>query len=389
MTTVRVLVAEDEPIFRAALADLIAGQSSLELVGTAQDADEAVEIARRERPNVALLDVRMPGGGGPKATREICALLPETKVLALSAAGDRDAVFGMLRAGAIGYLLKDVSPEGLVRSITKAAAGQAILSRTVTADVIDEFVILLDRSESFSEELQAFDRTKSELIQVLSHELRTPVTVIQGTVKTLVKPGIDLSSEKVADMVAGALRAMSRLSRLAANVSAAAQLGHEGTEVLARDLPVNELISMAVGEFPHQQDSIILAAQDREASAQISVNPDLATRALVVVLENALELAPETPVEVGVRVKGREVDIYISDRGPGVPVEFRDQIFEPFAQLDSSSTRTHQGLGVGLFLARRIMQAHRGRIEMLDRIGGGTTFILTFDSAPQLTELRR
>ncbi len=383
MTKISVLVAEDQPIFRAVLADLIAGEPSLQLVGMAEDADQAIEIARREKPDVALLDVSMPGGGGPRAAREICAVSSKTKVLALSAAEDRHAVLGMLRAGAIGYLLKDVSPESLVRSMMKAAEGQAILSRAVTADVIDELVMRLNKSEELTEELEALDRTKRELIQILSHELRTPVTVIQGAVKTLVKPGIDPSSEQVAVIAASALKATSRLIRLAGNVSAAAQLGLEGTEVHGRQLSVSQLLTAVTGEFPHEKDSLILISEGKDASAFLSADLDLATRALVLVIENALELAPEAAVEVMVRVEGKEVEIHISDRGPGIPDEFREHIFEPFAQADSSTTRTHQGLGVGLYLARRIMRAHGGKIDMFDRAGGGTTFVLAFPAAPQ------
>lgn len=383
MTTVRVLVAEDEPIFRAALADLVAGESSLELVGTAQDADEAIEIARRERPNVALLDVRMPGGGGPRATREICVLLPETKVLALSASEDRDAVFGMLRAGAIGYLLKDVSPESLSRAITHAAAGQAILSRRVTADVIEELVTLLNRSEELTEELEALDRTKGELVQILSHELRTPVTVIQGSVRTLAKRELNLSSEQIADICASAMRATSKLARLAGNVSAAAGLGREDAEIPTRALSASELLSNVAAEFPHQRDSLGLPAEGDETSAFMSANLDLATRALVLVIENALELLPEDQaVEVQVRPEADIVEIHISDRGPGIPEELKEHIFEPFAQVDASSTRTHQGLGIGLYLARRIMKAHGGKLDVFPRTGGGSTFVLTF---PALT----
>jgi signal transduction histidine kinase len=381
MTPTRVLVAEDEPIFQAALADLVAGDSSLELVGVASDADQAIEIARREKPHVALVDVRMPGGGGPRATLEIRALSPETKVLALSAAEDRDAVFGMLRAGAIGYLLKDVSPDSLIRAITHAASGQAILSRQVTADVITELVTLLNRSTELTEELETLDRTKSELVQILSHELRTPLTVIQGAAKILAKPGLNLSPEEIADISAAALRSTSRLSRLAGNVSAAAGLGREGAEIPTGVLSVNELFSKARAEFGHQSDRLVLPVEGEETSAYVSANLDLATRALVLVIENALEQSLEgQSVEVLVRPEADNVEIHVSDRGPGIPEELREHIFEPFTQVDSSSTRTHQGLGIGLYLARRIMKAHKGKLEITARTGGGSTFVLTFPS---------
>jgi DNA-binding NarL/FixJ family response regulator len=103
---ITVLIAEDEPGVRDALADLIRTDDRLVLIGAAGDADQAIDLAREHRPDVALLDVKMPSGGGPRATREIRVLSPETRVVALSAYEDRATVLEMLRAGAAGYLVK-------------------------------------------------------------------------------------------------------------------------------------------------------------------------------------------------------------------------------------------------------------------------------------------
>ena len=102
----RVLIADDEPEVRDALAGFLAHAPGLEVVGLAADADQAIAIARAQRPDVAILDVRMPGGGGPRAAREILRRLPTVRVVALSAYGDPGSVLRMLRAGAVGYLPK-------------------------------------------------------------------------------------------------------------------------------------------------------------------------------------------------------------------------------------------------------------------------------------------
>ncbi|MGZ4400455.1 MAG: EAL domain-containing protein [Gaiellaceae bacterium] len=137
---VRVLVAEDDFTVREALCALIAGQPGLELVGAAGDGQEAIEMAEAERPDVALVDVRMPQGGGQHAARGINQRSPETKVIALSADESRDTVFEMLEAGVVGYLVKGSSIERLLESIQSAASGHASLSVEVTGEVIDELV---------------------------------------------------------------------------------------------------------------------------------------------------------------------------------------------------------------------------------------------------------
>ncbi len=116
---IRVMVAEDEFPVREAIVGLIE-DGGIRVVATARDADEAVARALEVRPDVALLDVRMPGGGGARAAREILRRLPEVRVIALSAYRDRESVLEMLRAGATSYVTKDASPEELVDAIRRA-----------------------------------------------------------------------------------------------------------------------------------------------------------------------------------------------------------------------------------------------------------------------------
>jgi PAS domain S-box-containing protein len=134
---IRVLVAEDEPPLRAAICDLLAGETGIEIVDAVGDAPAAIERAEALRPDVAILDVRMPGGG-PAAARGIREQSPNTKVVALSAYDDQATVLGMFRAGAIAYLVKGVAAEEIVEAIRRAARGQASLSVGVIRGVASE-----------------------------------------------------------------------------------------------------------------------------------------------------------------------------------------------------------------------------------------------------------
>jgi EAL domain-containing protein (putative c-di-GMP-specific phosphodiesterase class I)/AmiR/NasT family two-component response regulator len=145
MNHIRVLVADDDPVLREALAALIGSDDSMELVGAAQNATEAVEMAVRQRPDVAVLDVRMPEGGGPRAALEIRELSPSTKVLAFSAYEDRSTVIDMLRAGAVGYLLKGTRPKEILEGIHRSFLGESVLSTQITTEVVDELATQLVR----------------------------------------------------------------------------------------------------------------------------------------------------------------------------------------------------------------------------------------------------
>lgn len=137
---ISILIAEDDAPVRDALTALINLEPNLKVVASAADADEAIAAAEGNLPDVAIVDVRMPGGGGARAAREIKLRCPQTKVIALSASDDRATVLEMLEAGVVGYLVKGDSIASIVESIERASSGQASLSVEVTRDVIDELV---------------------------------------------------------------------------------------------------------------------------------------------------------------------------------------------------------------------------------------------------------
>jgi EAL domain-containing protein (putative c-di-GMP-specific phosphodiesterase class I) len=145
--SIRVLIADDEPELRVALSELLGHEDGLELIGAAADADEAIDMATLHRPHVALVDVKMPAGGGPRAARGILRASPETRVIALSAFEDRQTVLEMIRSGAVGYLAKGTAGEAIVRSIALVARGGTSLSAGAMDDVVRELSSQLRREE--------------------------------------------------------------------------------------------------------------------------------------------------------------------------------------------------------------------------------------------------
>jgi EAL domain-containing protein (putative c-di-GMP-specific phosphodiesterase class I) len=164
---IRVLIADDEPALRLALADLLAHDEQIVLIGTAGDAEEAIRIAIDQQPDVALVDVKMPAGGGPRAAREIARRSPDTRVIALSAFEDRPTVLEMLRAGAVGYLVKGTAGEEILGSIEKVMAGGASLSSEVIAGIVHELTHQLQREETARE---AQDARRSEIERFVAGE---------------------------------------------------------------------------------------------------------------------------------------------------------------------------------------------------------------------------
>jgi DNA-binding NarL/FixJ family response regulator len=142
MSAIRVVIADDQRVVRDGLALLVGLIADIELAGSAADGAEAVEVAERERPDVVLMDLRMPELDGVEATRRIRAALPETQVLVLTTYADDESLFPALQAGARGYLTKDASAEEIEQAIRALAAGRthldaAVQQRLVSA-VVDE-----------------------------------------------------------------------------------------------------------------------------------------------------------------------------------------------------------------------------------------------------------
>jgi EAL domain-containing protein (putative c-di-GMP-specific phosphodiesterase class I)/CheY-like chemotaxis protein len=137
MDPIRVVIADDDETILRTLSDLIGTDASLELVGVAHDTTEVVALALAESPDVALVDVRMPGGGGAKAAREIRRRSPATHVVAFSNHQDTEVVLAMFRAGAFGYVAKDGSLDDVLRAIHRAAEGRTTISTESLGDVAE------------------------------------------------------------------------------------------------------------------------------------------------------------------------------------------------------------------------------------------------------------
>lgn len=135
--TVRVLVADDHELLRAGLVTVLRSAADIEVVAEATDGPTAVRLAMDHRPDIVLMDVEMPGGDGISATRQICAALPDTRVLILTMFDLDEYVVQCLHAGASGFLLKTTEPRGLVQAVLACAAGQSTIAPTVLARLLD------------------------------------------------------------------------------------------------------------------------------------------------------------------------------------------------------------------------------------------------------------
>jgi len=184
--SLRVLLADDEALIRAGFRLVLRPEPDIELVGEAGDGTAAVEAALRLRPDVVVMDVRMPGVDGLEATRRILAAAPGTRILVLTTFGDDRDVYAALRAGASGFLLKDSRPEDLVHAIRVVARGDALLGSATTRQVVAGWVRRPPLPNGAVERLGARERAVVELVAAgrSNGEIAADLHVTESTVKT-------------------------------------------------------------------------------------------------------------------------------------------------------------------------------------------------------------
>jgi len=139
MDNLTILIADDHPVFRKGLRALLSTMSNVELVGEAASGEEAITLAEKLQPDVVLLDLQMPGGGGLNAIRSIVQTSPHIRILVVTMFEDDDSIFEAMRAGARGYILKDTQDEELERAILAVGSGEAIFSPAIALRMINFF----------------------------------------------------------------------------------------------------------------------------------------------------------------------------------------------------------------------------------------------------------
>jgi len=177
----RVLIAEDDPIMRTALGELVQSRAGLELAGVAGDADQAADLAAALRPNVAVVDVRMPGGGGIQAAQSIRRRSPQTRVVAFSAYADRGTVLQMLRAGAAEYVVKG-DTDALLDAMERSGRGRVGLPPGEINELIGDLVALLRDHE---DQESAVDERQQTAAADASMRLRAAVRLAEGALGSL------------------------------------------------------------------------------------------------------------------------------------------------------------------------------------------------------------
>lgn len=218
---IRILIADDHEVVRIGLAALLDRQDGFNVIGEAGTGEEAARLARVLRPDVVVMDIRMPGGSGTDACRAIRESSPSTPVIMLTSYADEEALFEAIAAGAAGYVLKRIGSDELVQAIRTVAAGRSLLDPSVTAAVLERV-----RSATQQEESGAFAELTDQERRVLAHladgasnrEIAASMALAEKTVRNyvssiLAKLGLASRSQAAAYAIRNRLTELERAAR--------------------------------------------------------------------------------------------------------------------------------------------------------------------------------
>ncbi|HEY7137049.1 MAG TPA: sensor histidine kinase KdpD [Acidimicrobiia bacterium] len=221
------------------------------------------------------------------------------------------------------------------------------------------------------------DALRTALLRAVSHDLRTPLASIKAASSTLLADDVELGPEAERALHKTIDEEVDRLSELVTNLLGMSRLQAGALQLTATDVGVDEIVSRALAGLGDRARSVKVDVPDD--LPHIHVDPALMERAVANVIDNALAWAGDESVRVEAGVVGLSVDIRVVDRGPGIPRDQREHVFQPFQRLGDRSSGA--GVGLGLAVARGFVEAMGGDLDIEDTPGGGNTMVFRFPAA--------
>ena len=355
--TFQVLLIEDNPgdalLIREYLRDEEPGRYQLESVPRLE---EGLRHLHDHDVDAVLLDLSLPDSSGLGTFETVRDRVPDVPVVVLTGLDDETVAVQAVQAGAQDFLVKDeLAPKALSRALRYA----------------------VERQQLRRAQLQVA-QMKEDFIANVSHQLRTPVHSIHGFLDLLSRDKVD-DPEVRSEFLTLAARDADRLLALVDDLLRVARMESGRFEIELQPFDLAELLATTLDAVrPVAAEAEISLSLDTQEMLPINGDPHWMHQAVVNLVENAIKFSPADSV---VHVSGHSNDglaeVSVTDHGPGIPQDEWPEIFDKFYQASTPQKRSGRGSGLGLFIARQIVESHGGKIDVTSELGSGSTFWFT------------
>ncbi len=394
MTSKRVLVADDSEAIREMLGSFLANLGYH--TDLAADGQTAIKLFQAHPYDVIICDLQMPKVEGLEVLARIKAIEPDAQVIILTGHATLETAIKALRLGAYEYQFKPVDDmEIFARLVERAYLHRCLLSenKSLLAQLQEANAHLESEVEKRTRALQAaneslrnLDRLKNDFISIVSHELRTPLAVITLEAQMLAS-GMQFSTDKLYEIHQALLVSARRLQIQIDDLLDFALIERGELELKFTACSINQIVRDVVDLYSARvAEKRLKLTLNLPPTAQLSVVADgpRLRSALMHLVDNAVKFTPDqgmVTISVHSMVFVPDTDtpavaVSVRDTGIGIPIETQQNLFSAFNQADMSTTRRFGGMGMGLALAKRIVEAHGGKITFKSDAGQGSLFAL-------------
>ena len=378
--TASILVVEDEAGTRATLCAILEDAGN-EVIGL-EKGTEALEMIRKRSPNVIITDIRLPDVGGMEILELAKEINPEVAVIMMTGYASIETAVNAVNEGAYAYFVKPVSPDGIKTTIANALRQQrlSVENKRLVDDLQRSNKLLFEANE----ELRKATEAKSEFLAHMSHELRTPLNVIIGFSELMIDRVPGEINEEQRHCLNDILDSGKHLLNLISDVLDLSKIESGKMKLRLTNFALTKVIESL-------KNTIMPMLVSKKQSLDIKVDEEFplvradeakVRQVLLNLLSNSNKFTGEGgKLKIEAVRDGDWCQVSVTDNGIGIKKEDQERVFEPFCQLDNPLTKEKSGTGLGLAVAKQIIERHGGRIWVESEYGRGSRLTFTLPLA--------
>jgi signal transduction histidine kinase len=360
---IRVLLIEDNPGDARLIQELLS-EAGLFSLDTVDRLDLGLKSLSQKTPDVLLLDLSLPDSHGFQTFLQVHTHAPMVPLVVLSGLVDESLALEAVRKGAQDYLVKGRVDGQMLSRVMRYA-----IERKGTEE----------RLKQANERLKKLDELKSNFISAASHELRTPLTAIKGYVAIVLQERVGKLNDQQKEFLGYVKDSTDRLHRLLDDLLDLSRIESGRVEMRMTLTDLNLLLKEEVMIFKVQADNkgILIESEIEPSLKKIYCDADKVREVMDNLISNSIKYTPKNgKIKVSARNEGNRVYIEVRDNGIGIKEEDQMRVFEPFQRINRDETEDEEGVGLGLALVKRIIEAHGGVIEVKSTEGKGSVFAI-------------